>query len=510
MVPHLIYQSEAENEVESIDEESTVVLSIEIENPGDSESGFAVENVTVFIKDEEAKIKLIPWGVDNLEDQDSVFPILMRSREQYYLLYAITFLKSPSTDGAPFPDQDNLNHYDRIVSIHITGRPFTLLDEEIQTEAKDLSYHTAPFLSKWNCRLDLDPHRKALAPALDSTEHDNGITALPVPASPFPTANPRTSQYDPAAQLATAVENTKRHTFAGTTASTLAPPPRPSSLTLSPAGTPGRLSPNLPGTIKRKFSPIPSPLSSIPASPPLPPLPGTPGAFNMGPSFTQSPPPTSGGAKIGLGLGVPHTPGPLPRTPAFPTYGNMPITPRPGSVAPSFSFGQNTSLGSEIDMRRERSVSAGAATLGSSLTGRTLAQGWQGQPGGELNSSQLPFTANMPGSVGKDFAVSIRLIPPDLPKNDDLLKDGDKIDVPFRRRRRLIHPLDEFSLEIFVFNQSQYVRTLEVTLPDTRHRSNEIDAINMQTLNTMWKQEPPAFMPLQSKIRIGYLFMIAH
>ncbi|KAI5122583.1 hypothetical protein M0805_004799 [Coniferiporia weirii] len=454
MVPQIYLPGGADDEQETSGEESTVVLSVEIENPGDSEAGFSVEVVDVSIRGEDAKIRLIPWGEKGFADLTKVLPILIRPKEQYYLLYAITFLRSPESDLPRTTEQESQEMYDKVVSIHIAGRPFTIPVRDLASvEGPDqLSYHTSPFLSRWNCRLDLDPRRRApMRPPEISL--DAGPTALPIPASPFPAASPRTQQAQNQASALTNVQmntmvSSKRHTFAGVTSPFVPTSQRPMSLTTSPSGTlsPGVTSPL--GKIGRKSWMTGTPFSiQVPLSPPLPPLPGT------SHRQSQNPPPTASTSAFPFPV--------IPPTPAYPSYGNQPLTPRPGSVVPS--FGQVGRVGQGLDARRERLALPGVPT--------TPAPRLPTMP--PLSSRDVGYTD--PGA--KDFVVS-----------------------------QSIYPLDEFSLEIFVFNQSPYIRTLEATFADNRRRRDEKRGPYFpSTSANKWKPAPPAFMPLESGIRIGPL-----
>ena len=150
--------------------------------------------------------------------------------------------------------------------------------------------------------------------------------------------------------------------------------------------------------------------------------------------------------------------------------------------------------------------------MGAPIPDRNTVHNWPGQAHvNERFRMQPAYAPNAPGCAGKDFAVSIRLIPPEPPVTENVEKAGEEmLDEPFPRRRRLIHPLDEFSLEIFVFNQSPYVRTLEATLPDSRTRSSELRASSIRGLSSKQKEDAPTFMPLQSKLRIGCVLLVSH
>ncbi|EJD04158.1 uncharacterized protein FOMMEDRAFT_155278 [Fomitiporia mediterranea MF3/22] len=487
LVPQLFLPEGVDDEQETGSDESTVVLSIEIENPVDSGAGFSVDTVEVYLKNEITKVRLIGWGEEGFSDPTKVFPLLIRPAEQYYLLYTVTFLRFPEFELSQMGDQDD---FQKVVSFNIIGRPFSVPGANYVSMVKTdkLTYLTSPFLSRWNCKLDLDPRRQSMPPP--ESMSDAGQNAVPIPPSPFPIASPRAQQaQEQASAVATArvdtVAGPKRHTFAGPTVSPspqLLTPQRPMSLSTSPSGS--RI-PSPLGKLGMKPWTVGSTPLSTPGhlSPPLPPLPNGP----QTPNKNLSPPPTTAGTTY-----------PFPQTPAFPSYGNQPMTPRPNSVTPS--LGQMGTVGMGVDARRERFALPGMPiTPAPPMTPRA-------HPGADDRA--LPGSFRGPGNVSlgqgnKDFVVSINLIPPISPEEEASLKTT--------TRQRVIHPLEEFSLEIFVFNQSAYVRTLEATLLDRRRRRDEKRdsqfalAAGSTAAMDLWKPAPPAFMALESKVRIGPL-----
>src|SRR5262249_5428916 len=81
-------------------EERTVVLCVEIENTGESGAGFSIEDVDIDIGGEGATATLIGWGDKGFAaGQDAkVFPLLLRTIEQYNLLYAVSFVHPSDAD----------------------------------------------------------------------------------------------------------------------------------------------------------------------------------------------------------------------------------------------------------------------------------------------------------------------------------------------------------------------------------------------------------------------------
>ncbi|THH06373.1 hypothetical protein EW145_g4135 [Phellinidium pouzarii] len=476
MVPQIYFLGSADEEQETLSEESTVVLSIEIENPGDSEGGFSIEAVDVSIRGEDANVKLVPWGEQGFTDPTKVFPLLMQSREQYHLLYAVTFLRSPDLDLSQSTEQERADVYDKMVSIHIIGRPFTTRSQDPDSMKSPLQhlYPTTSFMSRWNCKLDLDPQRRAQAHLPEATFTSRGPTALPFPASPFPAASPRAQQVQDQASVRASLQtnmilSSKRHTFAGTTSVFLSAPQRPMSLNTSPIGTPGfeRTSPL--GRLGKKSWMVGA-HASTPGlmSPPLPPLPNSP--------HSQGPPRTATAPSVLFPA--------VPPTPAYPSYGNQPLTPQPNSIAPS--FGQMGNVGLEIDARRERPPA---------FPGMPMTPAPRLPTGGKMMPSSFMTAANINPST-KDFIVSVSLVPPK--------RDSAPLASTSSARQQLIHPLDEFSLEIFVFNQSPYIRTLEATFAENKRRRDERqDSFFPHVSVDKWKLAPPAFMPLESRLSLA-------
>jgi hypothetical protein len=159
---------------EAGNDESTVVLCVEVENSGESDMAFVVEGVDVFISGQGAKTTLIKWG-----DSQDIFPLLVASMEQYNLLYAVTFAQPPDADDVNAIGKKKAGELQRAVSITINGKP--------REDRGSLVVHpTHTFSSKWNCVLDLRANiniNKDLPPDGAYTANRD---ALPTPASPFP------------------------------------------------------------------------------------------------------------------------------------------------------------------------------------------------------------------------------------------------------------------------------------------------------------------------------------
>jgi len=101
-------------------------------------------------------------------------------------------------------------------------------------------------------------------------------------------------------------------------------------------------------------------------------------------------------------------------------------------------------------------------------------------------------------SVNEPIVVSIGLLPLEIER------DGDE----FGTR---IFPLDRFTLDIFVFNQSSWIRRFEVSYPDrSRRRRREFDRQSRDYFPPAEKEKAkvaagPGIMPLENRVRVGPL-----
>ncbi|TDL28686.1 hypothetical protein BD410DRAFT_712172 [Rickenella mellea] len=467
-VPCLYLQGdEHENEPrqEAGNEERTVVLCVEVENSGESGAGFAVEHVEVSISGEGTKVQLVGWGEHGFSDSTKIFPLLIRSSEQYNLLYAVTFMDPPEThptmsrrdSGGP----SSLNEFQRAVSINVTGRPFEMSNSaDIFKDPEHLMYPTSSFLSRWNCVLDLSPPRRRDSSAIYNDPPGSARNVLPTPPSPFPLASPQTKVALEKVLAATkmpplSMVGSKRHTFAIAGAAPNMRVPVNYRASTSMLGSELISSPTIHGgatpppsrTVPGKWK------SNAPASALSPPLPALPAEAQLSadqqPSFMQ-----------------------LPPTPAYPAYTNAPWTPRPASQAPVSD--QQTTAGPSVDIHREHMNQAGVP-----------------QTPGPRFPAPSPIEKVVLGSIDvrEPVVISVIVVPP----HRDFMPthDSDKI-----------YPLDEFMLELFVFNQSSSVKRFEVSYPDRKRYREDL---NSTTRTVKHGFENPGFIPLENRIRIGPL-----
>jgi hypothetical protein len=194
-VPYMIIPGVSEDEemwIEAGSEERTVVLCVELDTRISEEFGFCVEDIIVKIAGESTPVRLVSWGGKSaFSSPEHVFPLDIRPREQYNILYAVSLTEQQGVRddiGATFSRLIPLQRADslpeqRYISIAIKGKTFKLSEEG------NSDYLTASYVSKWSCVLDLSglqsgPLRGMTKPTTpDPLSH---FEALPIPPSPFP------------------------------------------------------------------------------------------------------------------------------------------------------------------------------------------------------------------------------------------------------------------------------------------------------------------------------------
>lgn len=470
--PYVLIPGNMEDEDERREagnEERTVVLCVEVENSGESRMGFAVEGVDVSVSGEGASARLIGWGDKGFSNADTVFPLHIGSTEQFNLLYAVSFSSPSDVDDFSLPGRDpnankptgpSASELQRAVAIHVKGRPYDVAEEiETKPSIDNLSYQTHVFSSRWNCVLDLSPNRnRDSVPVGDSPVYSRD--ALPAPASPFPASSPqtKTAKEKIAALVESqpqAVAGSKRHTVAammspaGPRSNALPSNYRASTSMLSTMQR--RESSNLkhsftPPSISIQGSQRPTTPSTLSASlsPPLPALP--PGEDSSG-QYAFTPP-----------------------TPAYPAYPNMPLPPTPYFQVPISV--QNNNIGPTVEMRHVRSPQSGFPQT----------------PGPHVNGSYFgDRMMSLRNADGEPIIVSVGV----LPRLSDMGIAQDRICA-----------LDEFTLDIFVFNQSSSTRRFEVSYPDRKRRRREQDGY-YSAIDSPKAARSPGILPLENRVRVG-------
>lgn len=416
-------------------DESTVVLCVEIENSGESEMAFVVESVDVFISGQGAKTTLIKWG-----DSKDIFPLPVASMEQYNLLYAVTFAQPPDADDVNAIGKKKAGELQRAVSITINGKPREDRDSLVV-------YPTQTFSSKWNCVLDLGVNININKDLPPDGAYSSNRDALPTPASPFPgrgsastllatTIHPRDDQ------KLSAVSGSRQHTIDATTMASGRIPKSPvnyrsSTALLNPAFINERdpqqfMSPTGVGGFA-----LPSVVMQQSQSRPRTPTSGTP-------------PPVA--PQFGDDLGLSSPP---PITPAYPSFPNSPGVSTPVSQNPI--LGSQSSVGPSMEIRR----GSGARVFGGGGAGENIRSAFSEDEGD-----------------GEPVIVSIGVLPLEKQQSGQDSTKGQ------------IFPNDKFTLDIFVFNKSSWIRRFEVAYPDAR-TSRRTGGQRM------------GIIPLENRIRVG-------
>ena len=469
LCPAVVIPGDIEDEQEANEtgsEERTIVLCVELENTGESKLGFQIDNVAVAVSGEGARAKLISWGEEAFERPESIFPLHIGAREQFNLLYAVSFLRpTDEQDGLSFnparPPNDRLL---RSVSIAIKGRPF-----ETQAESSEMIYPSLPFVTRWSCTLNLQsppqvpPHR--------STSPDIAQDALPAPPSPFPTSSPRLQK--PIEEPLTAIPRVqappsgpgKRHTVgvAGPLRGFSPTPMRPLSMpTPQPALPPGTPRSGTPPV--NKFLPAPPSIAVPGGSPSTSPLP-SPSLSVRSDAF----PPVAE---------HPWQAGPPPRTPAYPAYPDTPGVGTPRAYSP-MSFAGQGQVGPSVEARRER-VPANLG-LGLPMSPLPLSPGVQ-------QFFNIPPTPGGFNNAMEPVVVSIGLVAHEESANG-----------------KVYAIRDPFYLDVFVFNQSSRTRRFELSHPDVTRRKHDSVLDTSMVVATGDALKGPGILPLENRIRIGYV-----
>ncbi|KAH9938827.1 TRAPP trafficking subunit Trs65-domain-containing protein [Epithele typhae] len=506
---------------EAGNEEHTVVLSVEVENLFASSASpsyhFEVERLDVAISGSGARASFIGWGSYGAD----VFPLQVGPREQVNLLYAVSFLRGPDTDEFSLARPPGLDkksgpgeELQRAVTIHLIVRPF----EEV--EAKPF-FPTEVYPSRWNCVLDLASSsiskQKRQSAQIEVEDEDNQeYFVLPTPASPFPTAPlvPPQRTLTPLTVKSviplTAVAGSKRHTFSAfgeTPAAEYArrspmnyasptamlnpqnQPPAPPNSSPTPTGQtlpmPHRAS-YIPPSVAFQSSFQRSPTTYNAPSPPLPPPPHALGGF----AAQLLSPDVSG---FGSGTALAFSPDTsVPRTPAYPAY---PSSPAPAPTTPFWqapiSHQSGPAVEPSVDIRRSRGGSV-PQTPGPTVGGF----GTLTNPIGMAVAADGPLTL----SGGEPVVVSVGL-------HLGPVRKGQK--GKHAHGTGELYPLETFTLDIFVFNQSSWTRRFEVTFPEERRRRRrrraKKDREREREAGGKDEGRPPGIVPLENRVRIGPL-----
>ncbi|KAG9220261.1 hypothetical protein CCMSSC00406_0006326 [Pleurotus cornucopiae] len=544
---------------ESGNEERTVILSVEVENSGDSGPGvlFEVENVDVRIGGEGARSRLIGWGDGDAKSKEgSKFPIRIESMGQYNLLYAVSFLKTPNDmDGFSLSRDPSIAgahnpELQRAVSITVYGRPI------IPTGAnKDGVYPTETFSSRWNCVLDLSASAANAQDQSVPRPDDLGTSSkfkdtLPEPPSPFPMSFSGARSPLPYAKGSSGSDSADRRasvpirspTSASIGGIGIAGVPKRHSL---PGSQPGRI-PSASGGWRSSTSMLnPGYQPARDLRPPNPISPGA-GSSNANNRLSYMPPsvtvnvqnarsPTTYNApyiaaaapaapfafahfdgsddtRVTSPISITENGGMPPPTPAYPSYpspSGLPVLPPSQNPIVSQNSGN---VGPKIDVKRAKGVGLGVTLPGAPSPGGAVG-------GGSGSNTPLPL---VPGAFGEQtmlrelqraeesreaVVVSVGMLPVKRKHSladalggsspDDQEEEPGKGTGPGK-----IYPLETFTLDIFVFNQSAWTRRLEVSFPD--RRTGRKGALSEGARVKDWNGAP-GILALDNRVRVGPL-----
>ncbi|KAI0709264.1 TRAPP trafficking subunit Trs65-domain-containing protein [Earliella scabrosa] len=511
---------------EAGNEEHTVVLSVEVENlfsGGASSYHFEVERVDVSISGTGARASFIDWSANG----GDVFPLQVGPREQVNLLYAVSFLRGPEVDEFSLarpqgPDKKGVaEELQRAVAIHLMVKP-------IEQNDGTTSCPTHPFPSRWNCVLDLASssitQQRKQDPNDAEDEENHEYFVLPTPASPFPTAPlaPPTRSLTPLTTRSviplTAVAGSKRHTIAAfdtptneyarmpkspmnyqSSTSMLNPnnqPPHPPNSSPTPTGLssgqtlhiPNRASYMPPSVAFQSSFPRSPTTYDPPTSPPLPLPPMNPLA-----SFTHAHTDSASTINEMLEPPTPRT----PRTPAYPAYPNSPgpVPPTPFWQTPIAQQSGPGTVGPSVEIRRERGGSV-PQTPGPTVGGFAAFTNLNPMNALQQHASENAAAVGVmaPEAGGEPIVVSVGL----LPSPQRAAVPGQKGGKAHVHHTGEVYPLDQFTLDIFVFNQSSWTRRFEVSYPDERRRRRKAKKENGEV-------RPPGIIPLENRVRVGPL-----
>jgi len=117
-----------------------------------------------------------------------------------------------------------------------------------------------------------------------------------------------------------------------------------------------------------------------------------------------------------------------------------------------------------------------------------------------LNTQFDSRQQHMPEPSGEPVVVSVGLLPAESSDS-----------YPFGQRK--LYPSDQFTLDIFVYNQSSWTRRFEVSYPnaDRRQRKTEQNKAVPGSRGKSVLEElkasiaPPGILPLQNRVRVGPL-----
>jgi hypothetical protein len=445
-------QSSDDERRELGNEECTAILCVEIENTGEAGPGigFMIEGADVTIGGDSATTSLIGW--EHVAGE-TAFPLLVGTLEQINLLYAVSFLRSPSdVDRLSLPNTErsqraSMTDLQKAIVINIHGKPFTRQAGVLQGQDEQaiISYPTRTFSSRWNCVLDLSVpvHRESadMDDAFSTEAHD----VLPEPASPFPMSN---THIFPLRIIAPEASAEDKPYLLGTP---------PAGRTFKPATHRRPVTPflSLPSRLRTQRR-LPQRSVSLPTLQPL----------SLTPAFYTPPSTEPSGRTFEVSMAGSALSDPMmvpPLTPAYPAY-----SPEASGLSSLPSFAPIPHP--QMDLSEGPSMESTEPIHGS------LHQGGGG--GGGMVAEPDPARA----ALFQPLVISVRL------SGASSLGRVDEV-----------HPLHSFTLDIFVFNKSSATRRLEIRYPEMRRLRSKPSSSAGKT--RQW--DVPGIFPIDNRVRVG-------
>ena len=230
---------------------------------------------------------------------------------------------------------------------------------------------------------------------------------------------------------------------------------------------------------------------------------------------TQAPMPHSpapGAVVFSPGYDDNYTPTPqntydaIPPTPAYPAFPQkMSLPPSPMSQGPIASQSQNN-VGPSVEVRRNR------ASMPATVGNLPMMHMQQGQPGTPVPHVPAAYGEQRminklmnSGASGENVVVSVGLLPV-IERGAVGLEEVGGLSAELLGHDK-IYPLDTFTLDIFVFNQSTWTRRFEVTCPEKRRRrrGGAQTGVYGGGGEGVKKMGYPGVLPMTKRVRIGPL-----
>ncbi|TCD67303.1 hypothetical protein EIP91_000273 [Steccherinum ochraceum] len=249
-----------------------------------------------------------------------------------------------------------------------------------------------------------------------------------------------------------------------------------------------------------------SPTTYGPLSPPLPPTPGGRSyAGHLSHFQSHRPAEDSISSFISTDSSSTFTMA-VPPTPAYPAYPQSPPPIPTSPTARQQRFWQapvagglqvGASVGPSVEIRREKAGAVGIPQTPAPRVGPGVGVGYGGEGGFAQMQNDVMAGGVTQGGEGEPIVVSVGLLPLSRRKGgaNDQREDGK------------IYPLDQFTLDIFVFNQSSWTRRFEVSHPDRRRKRREQANLNfaLGIPGEGGEDESVGVVPLENRVRIGPL-----